>query len=166
MDPSLLSFLQPPKTRYFKLPVLDANLQYGSHPYAVLTRQKRTNEPHSQHIIVWAAVWSDLNSVANHTTKIYHYCGHLISVLSTLYGWKKTKGSLLDQKAYYRAEKDPPLDPVFRLIMLNYIGNLLSKYFHCIKVVQVALKLIYLLTPWHYSPDRHKPPLIRFHSLI
>jgi hypothetical protein len=21
-------------------------------------------------------------------------------------------------------------------------------------------------TPWHYSPDRHKPPLIRFHSLI
>jgi hypothetical protein len=24
----------------------------------------------------------------------------------------------------------------------------------------------YLLTPWHYSPDGHKPPLIRFHSLI
>jgi hypothetical protein len=22
------------------------------------------------------------------------------------------------------------------------------------------------LTPWHYSPDRRKPPLIRFHSLI
>jgi hypothetical protein len=24
----------------------------------------------------------------------------------------------------------------------------------------------YLLTPWHYSPDGHKLPLIRFHSLI
>jgi hypothetical protein len=24
----------------------------------------------------------------------------------------------------------------------------------------------YLLTPWHYSPDGHKPLLIRFHSLI
>jgi hypothetical protein len=22
------------------------------------------------------------------------------------------------------------------------------------------------LTPWHYSPDGRKPPLIRFHSLI
>jgi hypothetical protein len=21
-------------------------------------------------------------------------------------------------------------------------------------------------TPWHYSPEGHKPPLIRFHSLI
>jgi hypothetical protein len=26
--------------------------------------------------------------------------------------------------------------------------------------------ITYLLTPWHYSPDGHKPPLIRFHSLI
>jgi hypothetical protein len=26
--------------------------------------------------------------------------------------------------------------------------------------------LTYLLTPWHYSPDGHKPPLIRFNSLI
>jgi hypothetical protein len=26
--------------------------------------------------------------------------------------------------------------------------------------------LTYSLTPWHYSPDGHKPPLIRFHSLI
>jgi hypothetical protein len=24
----------------------------------------------------------------------------------------------------------------------------------------------YLLTPWHYSHDGHKPPLIRFHSLM
>jgi hypothetical protein len=24
----------------------------------------------------------------------------------------------------------------------------------------------YLLTPWHYSPDGHKPPLTWFHSLI
>jgi hypothetical protein len=25
---------------------------------------------------------------------------------------------------------------------------------------------VHLLTPWHYSPDGHKPPLIRFHSLM
>jgi hypothetical protein len=26
--------------------------------------------------------------------------------------------------------------------------------------------LTHSLTPWHYSPDGRKPPLIRFHSLI
>jgi hypothetical protein len=30
----------------------------------------------------------------------------------------------------------------------------------------VFLQNIHSLTPWHYSPDGHKPPLIRFHSLI
>jgi hypothetical protein len=33
------------------------------------------------------------------------------------------------------------------------------------KLVDVAIYFTYLLTPWHYSPDGHKPPLIRFHSL-
>jgi hypothetical protein len=31
---------------------------------------------------------------------------------------------------------------------------------------QFPYTLIHTLTPWHYSPDGHKPPLIRFHSLI
>jgi hypothetical protein len=32
--------------------------------------------------------------------------------------------------------------------------------------VQCGILVTYLLIPWHYSPDGHKPPLIRFHSLI
>jgi hypothetical protein len=30
----------------------------------------------------------------------------------------------------------------------------------------VCHDITHSLTPWHYSPDGHKPPLIRFHSLI
>jgi hypothetical protein len=33
-------------------------------------------------------------------------------------------------------------------------------------VYRVLVGLTYSLTPWHCSPDGHKPPLIRFHSLI
>jgi hypothetical protein len=33
-------------------------------------------------------------------------------------------------------------------------------------VLHVFSLFTYLLTLWHYSPDGHKPPLIRFHSLI
>jgi hypothetical protein len=38
-----------------------------------------------------------------------------------------------------------------------------------IKEVNFSIRqqlLGYLLTPWRYSPNGHKPPLIRFHSLI
>jgi hypothetical protein len=29
-----------------------------------------------------------------------------------------------------------------------------------------SVQTTHSLTPWHYSPDGRKPPLIRFHSLI
>jgi hypothetical protein len=43
------------------------------HPHSSQT----TTKPHSQHATVWTrtTVWAGLSSVANHTTKLFQYCG-------------------------------------------------------------------------------------------
>jgi hypothetical protein len=50
--------------------------------------------------------------------------------------------------------------------------ELTEYYYHILKYTKNTylgrmcwVTCTYLLTPWHYSPDGHKPLLIRFHSL-
>jgi hypothetical protein len=86
------------------------------------------------------------------------------------------------------ADPPPSYRPKYLISTLHHFSAILGFIFHFLfccfirSVVWAAWGLVplrwfysstrlkwhftYLLTPRHYSPDGHKPPLIRFHSLI
>jgi hypothetical protein len=94
----------------------------------------------------------------NHTWCIFKYYFHKLDKINA---WWGIRICMLSWRATV-----PGCVSVQHKLKSNYVFPSKSSTYQKLVGYMAQYRPHYLLTPWHYSPDGHKPPLIRFHSLI